>query len=69
MRRSYERYTKARLSLSGGPHTPANMADNLEEVIRPTNYGGFSERACLEASLFRQPYVIRQNSLPALARN
>ena len=36
---------------------------------RPTNYGGFSERAFLEASLFRQPYVIRQNSLPALARN
>ena len=29
MRRSYERYTKARLSLSGGPHTPANIPPRL----------------------------------------
>ena len=32
MRRAYERGTKARLSFSGGPHAPVNMADSMEEV-------------------------------------
>ena len=32
MRRTYERGTKARLSFSDGLHTPANMADSMEEV-------------------------------------
>ena len=32
----HERDTKARLSFSGGPHTPVNMADGVEEV----NVGG-----------------------------
>ena len=36
MRRTYERGTKARLSFSGGPYAPANMADIMEEV----NVGG-----------------------------
>ena len=36
MRRTYERGTKARLSFSGGPHAPVNMAESTEEV----NVGG-----------------------------
>ena len=32
MRRTDKRSTKARLSFSGGPHTPVNMADSMEEV-------------------------------------
>ena len=45
MRRIYERGTKARLSFSGGPNTPVNMADTMEEV----NVGGkkMQEMACL----------------------
>ena len=30
--RAYERGTKARLSFSGGPHAPVNMADIMKEV-------------------------------------
>ena len=36
MRRMYERGTKARLTFSGGPHAPVNIADSMEEV----NVGG-----------------------------
>ena len=36
MFRTYERGTKARLSFSGGPLAPVNMADSMEEV----NIGG-----------------------------
>ena len=44
MRRTYERGTKPRISFSGGPHTPANMADSMEEV----NVGvKMQEMACL----------------------
>ena len=32
MRRTCERGTKARLSFSGGPHAPVNVADSMEEV-------------------------------------
>ena len=32
MRRTYERGTKARLSFSGGPHAPVNMANSIEEA-------------------------------------
>ena len=32
MRRTFERYTKARLSFSGGPHAPVNMADSMENA-------------------------------------
>ena len=32
MRRRIERGTKARLSLSGGPHVPVNMADSLKNA-------------------------------------
>ena len=32
MRRMYERSTKARLSFSGGPHAPVNMANSMENV-------------------------------------
>ena len=40
MRRTYERGTKARLSFSGGPHAPVNMAGSMEEV----NAGGQKPR-------------------------
>ena len=30
MHRTYERGTKVRLSFSGGPHAPVNMADSTE---------------------------------------
>ena len=40
MRRTYERGTKARLSFSGGPHAPVNMADSMEEM----NEGGEKPR-------------------------
>ena len=30
MRRTYERGATARLSFSGGPHTPVNMVDSME---------------------------------------
>ena len=33
MRRTYERDTKARLSFSGGPHAPVNMADSMENAV------------------------------------
>ena len=32
MRRTHERGTKARLSFSGGPHVPVNMADSMENA-------------------------------------
>ena len=32
MRRTYERGTKARLSFTGGPHAPVNMADSVENA-------------------------------------
>ena len=35
-----KRGTKARLSFSGGPHAPVNLADNMEEV----NVGGKKHR-------------------------
>ena len=40
MRRTFERCTKARLSFSGGPHAPVNMADSMEEM----NEGGEKRR-------------------------
>ena len=36
MRRTHEPGTKARISFSGGPHAPVNMANSMEEV----NVGG-----------------------------
>ena len=32
MHRTFERGTKARLSFSGGPHAPVNMADGMENA-------------------------------------
>ena len=32
MRRTFKHCTKARLSFSGGPHTPVNMADSMENA-------------------------------------
>ena len=32
MCRMYERSTRVRLSFSGGPHAPVNMADSMENV-------------------------------------
>ena len=40
MRRTYKCDTKARLSFSGGPHAPVNMADSIEEE----NEGGEKRR-------------------------
>ena len=40
MRRMFKRVTKARLSFSGGPHAPLNMADSMEEV----NVNGWEKR-------------------------
>ena len=40
MQSTYERGTKARLSFSGEPHAPVNMADSMEEV----NVGGEKQR-------------------------
>ena len=39
MRRTYERGTKARLSLSGGPHAPVNMADSMQNAGSSTISG------------------------------
>ena len=39
MRRMYERSTKARLSFSGGPHAPVNMADSMENAGSSTVSG------------------------------
>ena len=33
MHRTCEHFTDARLSFSGRPHTPVNMADSMEEVM------------------------------------
>ena len=32
MRRTFQHGTRARLSLSGGPHAPVNMADSMENA-------------------------------------
>ena len=32
MRRTFQHGTRARLSLSGGPHAPVNMADSMESA-------------------------------------
>ena len=37
MRRTFERVTKARLSFSGGPLAPVNMADSMENAGVPKN--------------------------------
>ena len=39
MRRTFEFCTKARLSFSGGPHAPVNMADSVEEMNREAILG------------------------------
>ena len=59
MRRTYEYDTKARLSFSGGPHTPVNMADNMEEVNfvekNPAGNGILGKLAALYCVIFRTP--------------
>ena len=54
MRRAYERGTKARLTFSGGPYAPVNMADSMEEV----NVGGKKCRKwhvrCAYCTILRQ---------------
>ena len=55
MRRTYECYTKARLSFSGGPHAPVNMADKMEEVNVGEKHAG---NAVLETNA--APYFMRQ---------
>ena len=39
MRRTYERGTKARLSFSGGPYAPVNMADSMEVNVSGEKVG------------------------------
>ena len=55
MRRTYEHGTKARLSFSGGPHAPVNMADKMEEVNVGEKHAG---NAVLETNA--APYFMRQ---------
>ena len=49
MRRTYKRGTKAKLSFSGGPHAPVNMAESMEEV----NVGGKKPFPVLYCAIFR----------------
>ena len=53
MHTTYEHGTKGTLSFSGGPHTPVNMADSMEEV----NVGvkKRSTFAVLYCAIFRTP--------------
>ena len=61
MRRTYERGTKARLSFSGGPHAPVNMAESMEDWV---NVGGKSRLLCCTALYFlRQVFVNPWSSL------
>ena len=58
MYRTYKRGTKARLSFSGGPYAPVNMADSMEEV---NVIGGKMQKiqdsvcSALYNALFRRP--------------
>ena len=47
MRRTCQRCTKARLSFSGGPHVPGNMADSIGGEKRQKWHFG-KEFSCLE---------------------
>ena len=56
MRRTYEYDTKARLSFSGGPHTPVNMAEEVNFVEK--NHAGngiLGKLAALYCVIFRTP--------------
>ena len=55
MRRTYERYTKARLSFSGGPHAPVNMADSIEDLNVGGKNAGNGTFAALYCAIFRTP--------------
>ena len=55
MRRTYERGTKARLSFSGGPHAPVNMADSTEEANVGGKTAGNGMFAALYCAIFRMP--------------
>ena len=53
MRRTYECGTKARLSLSGGPHTPVIMADGMEANVGGENYGKWQVCCAVLRYIFR----------------
>ena len=56
MRRTIECSPKARLSFSGGPHTPVNMADCMEEVnVDGEKNAGNGVFAALYCARFRTP--------------
>ena len=55
MRRTYKRGAKARLSFSGGPHAPVNMADSMEEVNVGGKKLGNGTFAVLYCTIFRTP--------------
>ena len=61
MRRTHERGTKARFTgLSGGPHSPVNMADNMEEVRKVDRWRKCRKKntfAALYCAIFRTPSV------------
>ena len=50
-----EHGTKARLSFSGGPHAPVNMADSMEEVNVGGKNAGNGTFAALYCAIFRTP--------------
>ena len=62
MRRTYERGAKARLSFSGGPHAPVNMADSME------NAGSWTVSESKEAmETWRTKYTAVQRSKRAIS--
>ena len=58
MCRMYECGTKARLTFSGRPHTPANMADSMEEVNEGGN-GILEMFALLHCAIFHTPHFCK----------
>ena len=67
MRRTYERGTKARLGLSGGPHAPVNMAGIMEDVNVSEKNAGNGKFAVLYCAIFRTPSFCK--SSPRLFRS
>ena len=65
MRRTYERGTKARLGLSGGPHAPVNMAGIMEDVNVSGKNAGNGKFAVLYCAIFRTPSFCKSSPRPA----
>ena len=67
MRRTFERNTKARLSFSGGPHAPVNMAESMENAGNSTVSG--SKEAMKDSKNSRICENLRQNKAQYSAAN